>query len=449
MITRKTLIRLFLGASCILTAVSVGVYDYLALKWRKAHVTAQITPEMETGEEEYIPPGPSDETLEVKRGDTLSSVLERAGISSDQANSAIDALTSVFNPRELRPEHELYITYTTPEDDILKKDLLKLYLKIAIDLELIVERDDNGQFAAQKIVKELVHEHRAIEGTIEESLFLDASKQGAHPKILNDMIASFLHEVDFQRDFQPGDQFGLFYETYKEPESLQEKPGKLLFAYLNLQGRVYKIYFFKPKNGVAQFYNALGDSIKKGLMRTPIDGARLTSSFGKRHHPILGYTKMHKGVDFAAPVGTPVMASGDGRIVKIGPYSSYGNYILIQHPGVYCTAYAHLSRFARGLKTGCAVRQGQIIGYVGRTGRCTGPHLHYELLKAGVQINPKHIKMLPTGKLKGKDLQEFVAVRSKIDHQYTHHLKAQKNAVQEPIAEEEPAQLQPVSATTP
>jgi murein DD-endopeptidase MepM/ murein hydrolase activator NlpD len=425
MTTRKTLLRLMTGALCILLGVGVGLYDYISLKYRKVHVTQEVPSEEEAEEEEYLSTGPTDETLEIKRGDTLSAVLERAGISSDQSTSVIEALKSVFNPRELRPDHELYITYTIPEDDVLKKDLSELYLKIAIDLDVVVERDETGQFIAKKIQKELIQEQRVVEGQIEGSLYVDANNRGAHPKIIAEMIAAFSYDIDFQRGIQPGDTYGIFYEVHKEPESLQEKPGELRYAYLKCNGRVYKIYRFKSKNGTYQYYNERGESVKKGLMRTPIDGARLSSGFGKRHHPILGYTKMHKGVDFAAPIGTPVMAAGDGRIEKIGPFSSYGNYILIRHSGPYATAYAHLCRFARGLKCGVTVRQGQIIGYVGRTGRATGPHLHYELIKAGVQINPKSIQMLPAGKLKDKDMQDFMVLKVSIDQQYTTNLQQQ------------------------
>jgi murein DD-endopeptidase MepM/ murein hydrolase activator NlpD len=427
MVKRSVLIRLLISIACILSAVAIGLYDHVAEQMRPKPPAVAICQDDDSDTEDCIPKGPIDETLEIKRGDTLFSVLERAGIASEQATNVIEALNAVFNPRELRPDHELYITYTAPEDDLLKKDLSKLYLKLAIDLEIIVERDDAGQFIAQKVQKELVHEHRAVEGKIQVSLSADATKAGVPPKILHDMISSFLHDVDFQRDFQQGDDFGLLYDTYKEPESLQEKPGNLLFAYLKLQGRVLKIYFFKPKNGVGQYFTEKGDSVKKGLMRTPIDGARITSAFGNRHHPILGYTRMHKGVDFGAPIGTPIMAAGDGVIRKIGRHGSYGNYILIVHCDPYSTAYAHLSKFARGLKLGCKVRQGQIIGYVGRTGRCTGPHLHYEVLKAG-QINPKIIKTLPTGKLRGKELQTFMALKNKIDQQYVAQLEQPKES---------------------
>jgi murein DD-endopeptidase MepM/ murein hydrolase activator NlpD len=392
---------------------------------RSLEVAQQNDNEDDSAQETPLPHEPVDETLEITKGATLSSVLEKAGISAEQSNAVIDSLKVVFDPRDLRPDHDVYITYKVNPTDVTEKDLLALYIKVAIDLDISVKKISGGTYIASKVAKELIHENRAIEGTIEESLYGDALKNGANTQVLHEMIAAFSYDVDFQRSFQPGDTYGLYYDTYQEPESLQEKPGSLLFAYLNLSGRLVKIYRYQPKNGVAQYFNEHGEHVKKGLMRTPIDGARLSSGFGRRRHPVLGYTKLHKGVDFAAPVGTPIMAAGDGRIGRIGPFSTYGNYIRIDHSGNFSTAYAHLSRFAKGLRAGSAVRQGQIIGYVGRTGRVTGAHLHYEVIRGGVHINPSSIKMLPAGKLKGKDLAGFLAFKAKVEKDF----QARKNQV--------------------
>jgi murein DD-endopeptidase MepM/ murein hydrolase activator NlpD len=189
----------------------------------------------------------------------------------------------------------------------------------------------------------------------------------------------------------------------------------LIYASLTLQGKKIHIYRHTPKGGVPQYFNENGEAVKKGLLRTPVDGARISGVFGKRRHPVLGFTKMHKGIDFAAPRGTPVMAAGSGKIVRIGRFSSYGNYIRVKHNSKYSTAYAHLCRCAKGLKVGSSVRQGQVIGYVGCTGRATGNHLHYELLADGKQIDPKHIKMMPAAKLKGTELQRFMANKELVE----------------------------------
>lgn len=434
MISPRVLRRLIAGSICIVLALGLGLFD---LARHKLSVPFLGISQKTAEEGEELPKGPIEESLEIKRGDSLSTVLERAGVDTDQANAVIDSLKSVFNPRALRPEHELYITYQVPPDDVLHKDLIQLYLKVSLDLIIIVEQDEAGIYVARKVAKELVQEYRAIEGVVEESLYLSATRKGAHPQILHDMIAAFSYDVDFQRSFQPGDEYGLLYDTYKDPESLQERPGTLQYAYLKLQGREIRIFRFRTKLGGWQYYNDRGESVKKGLLRTPIDGARISSGFGNRKHPVLGYTMKHKGVDFAAPKGTPIMAAGDGRIQRIGPFSTYGNYICIQHSGTYATAYAHLSRFARGLKCGSHVRQGQVIGYVGATGRTSGPHLHYEILKGGQQINPKLIKMLPSGKLKASDLVAFEAAKQQLEANFLKEKKKQPPLAPQPV---EPAE---------
>lgn len=430
MITKRTRDRLLRGGLLILVAGALGSFDYLYYHLYKKPRMCALAPGMEEGESDgpCEIPGPVDETLEIKPGDTFSFLLERSGILHEQIQGVVDAVKSVFNLKELRPDHEVFIRYEIAKDDPLKKDLQSLIIKVSIDLEIVVERDSTGEFQAQRVQKELVQEYRAAQGTIKDSLYIDAGKQGVHPKALHQMIAAFSYDVDFQRSFQPGDGYGILYDTLKEPESLQEKTGEMLYAELNLQGKILKIYRFKPKNGVAQYYNEKGESVKKGLLRTPIDGARIGSGFGNRRHPILGYTMKHKGLDFGAAHGTPIMAAGDGRVARIGPFSTYGNYIKITHSAAYATAYAHMSRFAKGLRAGSAVRQGQVIGYVGTTGRSTGPHLHYEVIKNGVQINPKSITMLPTGKLKGAEMAAFIAFKQKVETLYVQGLQAKPPA---------------------
>lgn len=415
MAVKNALSRLIIGLSCLLLAFILSFWDEGMRSWKAYWHPPEEVEEEITGEEEVEPQGPVDETLEIKRGDTLSTVLTRAEIPQEQATAVIDVLKQQFNPRDLRPEQEIYITYIPLKDSTNKKDLLSVLIKLDIDLEVIAEKDELGFFKARTLKKELVHEERETTGQIEESLYMDALKQGANPKVLHQMIQAFSYDVDFQRAFQKGDQYSLLFDYYKEPESLEERPGDLLYGALVLQGKTLRIYRFTPKDGVSQYFNEKGESVKKGLLRTPIDGAKISSGYGNRLHPILGYTKMHKGVDFAAPRGTPIMAAGNGKVVKIGPWGAYGKYILLRHNAQYSTAYAHLSRFAPGLKTGSPVRQGQVIGYVGRTGRATGDHLHYELLANGKQINPNSIKLMPSGRLKGADLKKFMAVKAVID----------------------------------
>jgi murein DD-endopeptidase MepM/ murein hydrolase activator NlpD len=255
--------------------------------------------------------------------------------------------------------------------------------------------------------------------------------------MLHDMFNAFSYDVDFQRDIQPGTEFSLFYDTFKDEESGLERPGELLYARLVLDGKSHNLYRFQPPGGVPGYYTSQGEAVKKALLRTPIDGARINSGFGNRKHPIQGYTKMHKGVDFGAPTGTPIMAAGDGVVERCSKYAGYGNYVCIRHNGNTKTAYAHLSRYAKGMSVGKKVRQGEVIGYVGATGQTTGPHLHFELIQNGKHVNPQKVTQLPTTKLTGKALSDFKAFMSKIEKMQKEKEKTQvtdrnSNAPQSP-----------------
>jgi murein DD-endopeptidase MepM/ murein hydrolase activator NlpD len=251
-------------------------------------------------------------------------------------------------------------------------------------------------------------------GTIRTSLFEAGEAQGAR-RDHGEVIHAFSYDVDFQRDFQPGDKFEIVYKRYLN-EAGDVNPA-ISTSPLHLSGRELKLYRYALPDGRVDWFNPKGDLVRKALLRTPIDGARITSGFGVRMHPILGYSLMHKGIDFGAPMGTPIFAAGDGVIAQIGPYSGFGNYIRVKHNATYATAYGHISRFAGGLHTGSRVKQGQVIAYVGMTGRATGPHLHFEVLINGRQVNPQSIK-LPTGeKLQGKQLKQFLAYAANLDRQ--------------------------------
>ena len=230
---------------------------------------------------------------------------------------------------------------------------------------------------------------------------------GIPPQITMEMIRIFSWDIDFQRDIQTDDKFEIIYETYLDKKNNYIKDGKILYAGLKVNNKWNKLYYFPTKSKYPEYFNIKGESAKKALLKTPVDGARLSSRFGKRKHPILGYTRMHRGIDFAAPYGTPVMAAGNGTIEKASRNGGYGKYVRIRHKNNYKTAYAHLKSYARNIRPGKTVKQGQIIGYIGSTGVSTGPHLHYEVLKKGRQVNPLSLK-LPTGKkLNGNSFAKF------------------------------------------
>jgi len=242
------------------------------------------------------------------------------------------------------------------------------------------------------------------------------------------IVKLFSWDVDFQRDVQPGDHFAAIYDHMTDDAGNAAGLGVIAYAALELNGRVIKAYRFKRSDGSVDYYNEDGRPLRKWLLRTPVDGARLSSRFGARRHPILGYTRMHKGVDFAAASGTPIYAAGDGRVEVVGRNKGYGNYVRIRHNAEYSTAYGHMSRFAKGLRRGQMVKQGTIIGYVGATGLATGPHLHYEILQAGAQINPLSVKTIEQVQLAGADLRRFQDLKRGIAQQLdkaSHTLVAQ------------------------
>ena len=271
-----------------------------------------------------------------------------------------------------------------------------------------------NEFIFKEILTNLRKKLVFKEGIIKQSLYKSAIDLNIKPNVIVEFARVYGFQVDFQRDIRRNDTYQIIYEIFEDDNNKIKDTGNILFADLNLSGQSNTLYFFDVK-GQEGHYDINGKSIKKALMKTPINGARLSSSFGLRKHPIDGFTKMHKGTDFAAPLGTPIMASGDGVVVKAGWCGGGGNCIKIRHNSSYSTVYAHLSKFAVATKKGKRVKQGQIIGYVGSTGKSTGPHLHYEVIFNGKRVNSQTLK-LPSGKiLKDKNREIFEVKKIKID----------------------------------
>ncbi|MDB9752452.1 M23 family metallopeptidase [Pelagibacteraceae bacterium] len=253
-----------------------------------------------------------------------------------------------------------------------------------------------------------------MKSEIKNNLYSAAIEAGIEPNIIIEFARIYGFEVDFQRDIRKGDWFEIFYERFEDDNEIVKDTGKIIYASMFVNGDEINLYNFKYKNE-SGFYDIKGKSIVKSLMKTPINGARLSSSYGMRKHPILGYNKMHRGTDFAAKSGTPIMASGSGTVTRARWCGGGGNCVKIKHNSTYETIYAHMKNFARGIKEGGKVRQGQIIGYVGSTGMSTGPHLHYEVVINGKKVNSQRLK-LPSGKiLRGEERKEFELKRIKID----------------------------------
>jgi|GEM_PF-489560 len=402
-------------------------------------------------------PGVESRTVTLDAGDTLAGMLEDVGISAQDANAVVTAMGKNFDARALKTGQAFDLTYSvattnaagtpasaaprtttvmvnnkpvvvpldagiedgsdaTAENSEPISRLLSLHFSPSIEQEMTVTRTTEGTYTAELVKKELqAHNHRAG-GTIDSSLYLAAMQAGIPADVVVDMIRMFSYKVDFQRDLHPGDKFEVYYDYYYTPDGTPAKYGAISYAMMTLDGKEIPMYRFQPDPGEpAEYFDGKGESAKGLLMKTPVDGARISSGFGSRFHPILGYTRMHKGVDFAVPSGTPVMAAGSGTIQFMGRASGYGNFVKIGHGNGYSTDYGHLSRFAPGMRRGARVRQGQVFAYSGMSGMATGPHLHYEILVNSVQVNPLKVKMAQGRQLAGKLLGVFQRKREEID----------------------------------
>lgn len=352
---------------------------------------------------------PTEKTLEVKGGDTLVTILTGEGIDRRLAHDVVRSLRNHCDPRRLKPGQTVTLALKPSEDEDQGPELLKVSLKVDETKDVHASKGETGKFDAWLEEKEVTKELAYAKVTIDNSLFGASTQAGVPANVVVDVIRALSHRVDLQRDIQPGDQFEIAYERFVDREGKVVSDGKATFVLLHAKGKDIKLYRHALKSGENDFYLEDGSSLKNGFMRTPIDGARLSSSFGMRKHPVHKFTRMHRGVDFAAPRGTPILAAGAGVVTKMGWHGGYGRYVQVKHNGEYATAYAHMNRFAPGLKVGARVNQGQKIGEVGSTGTATGCHLHYEVLRHGQQINPKTVKNVGSKKLEGRELQHFFA----------------------------------------
>jgi murein DD-endopeptidase MepM/ murein hydrolase activator NlpD len=351
----------------------------------------------------------------VMRGDTLTGVLVRAGVEMADAHNVITALSDHFNMRRIREGQEIELTF---DPESAEPTLQAVRLQPDVERSVTVARQDDGSFASSVEAVHLDEHATRAGGRISDSLYMAMDRAGVPANLISEFIRIYSWDVDFQREIQDGDSFEIYFDRYEDAAGRMVKTGPLLYASLTLSGERHQLYLFTPSDdGNPDYFDEKGHSARKALLLTPIDGARLTSGFGKRRHPILGYTKMHKGLDFGAGRGTPIHAAGDGVVERASRFGSYGNYVRIKHNGSYQSAYAHMNGFAKGIRAGVRVKQGQVIGYVGTTGRSTGPHLHYEVMKDGKQVDPRGLK-LPTGRqLEGAQLAAFKSDLQALDTQ--------------------------------
>ena len=361
------------------------------------------------------PPADITRGVRARRGDTFMKLLLKAGATRADAQAAINAMRKVFKPRRLMPGLRIQVRLRRGIERRKKPRLMEFTFDDGIARTIRIARGRHQAFVAIATPRKLRRKLERAAGTIRTSLYRAGIGAGLAPQTLNKLIRLYSWDVDFQRDIQPGDSFDVAIERLFDAEGTAQDTGTIVYSRLTLGGVAYPLYRFKDRSGRFAYFDPKGRSAQKALMKTPIDGARLSSGYGRRRHPILGYTRMHRGIDFAARRGTPIYAAGDGAIASIGRNGAYGRYIRIRHNARYSTAYGHLHRYARKLRRGKRVRQGEVIGYVGSSGRSTGPHLHYEILVNGRQKNPMKIR-LPSGRrLAGKERRRFDGLRAHID----------------------------------
>jgi murein DD-endopeptidase MepM/ murein hydrolase activator NlpD len=361
---------------------------------------------------------PIERVMEVKRGDTFMKLMLDAGVDRAEAHAAIAAKKDLFDPRHLRPGLAVTVTFTPAAPDDTTGRFEGYRFSSEPERAIVVRRNGDGNtFEAETIERRLDAQYVRLAGTIDSNLYTAARRSGLPAGTLVDMIRLFSWDVDFQRNIQQGDTFDVLVERLHFRDGEIARWGDIVYAELTLSGERLRLFRFEDSKGNVEYFDEKGQSAQKALMKTPIDGARLSSGFGRRQHPILGYTRMHQGVDFAAPPGTPIYAAGNGTIAQIGRNGGYGNYIRIRHNDRYSTAYAHMQGFARGLQRGSRVRQGQVIGYVGSTGASTGPHLHYEIHVGGQQVNPMTVKMPSGRQLAGRELAQFRSAQDTVKDQ--------------------------------
>ena len=361
----------------------------------------------------------------VKSGETLLKIIADTGASEQDVFAILTSTKKVFNPKQINNGDQINIKYRVKIDydsNNLQSNSSGSRIVIIDSVEIspsteekiIISRKNDGEYDSTKVQIKLLRYVSRYFGTLKKGLYVDGVEAGISPTSMMNMINLYSYDIDFQRDIKAGDKFEMLIESFYSQDGKKIKDGNVLFSSLVLQNRAIEIYMHKV-DGKVEYFDNKGNSVRKSLLKTPINGARVSSGFGMRHHPILGYSKMHKGVDFAAGTGTPILAAGNGTITHFGIKGGYGNFVQIRHNTDYSTGYGHASRFNKKFRVGSSVKQGEVVAYVGTTGRSTGPHLHFEVMYKGNQINPAKVKATSGLKLLGKEMARFEADKFEID----------------------------------
>ena len=406
--------------------VGVGGICALALGWKltAAEATAPVPPPLNAAaisalqheafaQSEALPGFARPESVAVKvlPGDTLEAAVARTGVSLEEARQAVRTLGEAMDTVHIKAGMTFDAAIAKPHGDVGQARLIGLSLRTGPATAVTLSRTFDGALRLREMEEAINNETTVAQGEIHGSLYESAAKLGATSTVTAKVVKLFSHKLDFQRDIKAGDDFKLVFDRRVTESGRVVETGELEYA----EVKGVKFYRFERNNGDVDYFDETGKNIRGFLLRTPVDGARITSNFGPRRHPVLGFRRNHQGVDFGAGTGTPILAAGDGVIVEARRWGAYGNWVRVRHTDGWETGYAHASRFANGIRPGVRVRQGQVIAYVGSTGMSTGPHLHYEVWKNGQRVNPLGAKVPQGTILTGGELAAFKAKKNRID----------------------------------
>jgi murein DD-endopeptidase MepM/ murein hydrolase activator NlpD len=351
--------------------------------------------------------------LKVRNGDSIQRILYDQKISPPEVNNVLNALRREYNVGTLRNDQKVYLIVKREKNGNF---VSRLTVNIDNITSVHVFLNKDNVYETKRVTKILTKKNHLVETTIDRGIYRTAKQSGIENSIVAQFARLYGFEIDFQRDLKKNDRIKIFYERYLDDDGVSQRTGNIIYSEINNVERNIVLYRYEYPNGSIAYFTPEGKSIEKSLMRTPINGAKLSSRYGFRIHPILGYNQMHQGTDFAAPIGTPVMASGAGTVEYSGWKGGYGKFISIRHSPVYQTNYAHLQDYAKGIRRGTKVQQGQVIGYLGSTGSSTGPHLHYEVVVNGRKENSQTLKLPSAAPLEGNNKNFFEIQKRNIDN---------------------------------
>jgi murein DD-endopeptidase MepM/ murein hydrolase activator NlpD len=416
---------LLLGAVAVIAAAGCGVGLSLLLSPRNATVrTAHfLTPQQAKALEHQafaaaeVRPGmlrPVSTLVKVLPGETLQAAVQRTGIGADEAHAVVQTLAGAIDTIHIKAGLAFQAVVAAPRDHRGPTQLIGLAMKTGPASALTLSRTFDGALKVRALEEKVKEETTVAQGHMSGSLYESALKAGADSRMVAEAVKLFSHKIDFAREIHPNDAFKLVFDRKVTESGRTVETGDLLYAELDAKGQTTRFYRF-DNGGKTDFFDEFGKNIKGFLLRTPLEAARVTSSFGMRLHPLLGYTRMHAGIDFGAPTGTPVFAAGAGVVKEVRWAGGYGHWLKIEHQGGWATGYGHLSRYAAGIHPGSKVAQGQVVAFVGSTGMSTGPHLHYEVMKGAEKLNPISAKVPQGTILTGRELAAFKAQKAHVD----------------------------------